>query len=123
MGCRNACVPDARSAAANAVLVEIGVRKFYKRRAEWAAAHSAAKIRKGGAAEILDGLSSEPDISTMLDGAAGTQRDLDPRLVVPADVEVQSRHELVDGRGQPVARVEQLGLQATEEAFASCVVW
>ena len=71
----------------------------------------------------MDWLSSYSKAPTILDGAAGTQRDLDPRFVVPTDVGVQRCDELVDGRGKPVARVEQLGLQATEEAFARCVVW
>jgi hypothetical protein len=59
----------------------------------------------------------------MLDGAAEAQRDFDPPLVVPADVGVHRRDELLDGRGQPLPRVEQLGLQAAEEAFARRVVW
>jgi len=83
----------------------------------------AASRDAGGAAEILDGSSSEPETPTVLDGAAGAQRDLDPRFVVPADVGIQRRDELLNGRGQPGARVEQLGLQAAEEALARCVVW
>ena len=48
---------------------------------------------------------------------------LDPRLVVPADADVQGRDERLDGRGQPVTREEHLGLQPTEEALAHGVVW
>lgn len=85
--------------------------------------HSMYYTGSGGAAEILDWLSSNPQVPPMLDGAAGAQRDLDPRLVVPADAGVQHRDELIDSRVQPVARLEQLRLQPAEEAFARRVVW
>lgn len=55
-------------------------------------------------------------------GAEAAQREVDPRLVVPAGVEVQCRDEFLDGRGDPVARGEHLGLQSTEEALTSGVV-
>jgi hypothetical protein len=36
--------------------------------------------------------------------AEAAERDLDPRLVVPADVGIQGRHELLDGRAAPVSQ-------------------
>ena len=88
------------------------------------AEHSASKISvmHGGAAENLDGLCSEPKVAPVLDGATGSQRDLDPVCVVPKDVGVQRRDKVLDGRGQSAARVEQLGLQAAEEALTRSVV-
>lgn len=61
-------------------------------------------------------------MASVLDGTEGSQRDLDRVRVVPNDVGVQRRGELLDGRGQPAARLEELGLQAAEEAFTRGVV-
>lgn len=81
------------------------------------------QISSGGdAAENLDLLSSDPQASAMFERTARAQRDLDPGLVIPADVAVQRRGELLDGRGQPVARVEPLVFQAAEETLARGVV-
>ena len=50
----------------------------------------------GGAAKNLDWLSRDSESPSVLDWAAAAQRDLDPCLVVPADVGVQGRDELLD---------------------------
>lgn len=71
----------------------------------------------------MDWLSSDSKVPAVLDGASEAQRDLDPRLVVPADIGVHGGDELFDGGGQPVARVEQFILEAAEEALARRVVW
>jgi hypothetical protein len=56
------------------------------------------------------------------DGADRAKSDLDPLLVVPADVRVERLNELLNGGALPVLRIEQLVLEPTEEAFGSCVV-
>lgn len=76
----------------------------------------------GGAAKNLDWLSNEPQASAVCGGAAAAEGDLDLRFVVPPDVGVHGCDELVDRRGQPVAREEHPGLQTTEEALARGVV-
>lgn len=48
--------------------------------------------------------------------------DLDPPFVVPTDVGVYGLYELLNGCGQPIARIEQFGFQPTEEAFACRVI-
>ena len=53
----------------------------------------------GGAAENLDWLNSDSQASAVGGGAEAAERDLDPRLVVPADVGVQGCNERIDGRG------------------------
>lgn len=45
----------------------------------------------------------------ILDRDVGPQRDLDSGLVVPVEVAVQGRHELVDSRGQLATQVHLLG--------------
>jgi hypothetical protein len=65
------------------------------------------------------------DVSPRLsrfDGAERAQGDLDPFLVVPADVGVHGFNELHNSDASPVPRVKQFGLQPTEEASAGRVV-
>jgi hypothetical protein len=49
---------------------------------------------------------------------SGTQRELNPALVVPANVFIQGHHEVLHSGAQPVPRVEQLDLKTTDEALA-----
>ena len=55
--------------------------------------------RFGGAAKNLDWLSSDPQAPALPGGAAEPKRDLDPRVVAPANVGVHGRDEILDGRG------------------------
>ena len=59
---------------------------------------------------------------SVLDGAERAKGDLDPLLVVPADVGINYLDELLNGRGLPVPRVEQFRFQSSEEAFARSVI-
>ena len=80
------------------------------------------QLSHGGAAKHLDWSSSDPQASAVCGGAEAAERDLDPRLGVPADVDVQGRDQLLDGRGEPVVREEPLSLHPAEEALARGVV-
>ena len=77
----------------------------------------------GDADDFLDWLDSQTEGPSMLEGTAEAQGELDSLLVVPADVGVQGGNELFDAGGHPVARVEPLDLQPSEEAFTRRVVW
>lgn len=59
---------------------------------------------------------------SVCDRAESATGDLDPLLVVPADVGINDLDELLDDRGPPVSRIEQLRFQPTEEAFIGCIV-
>lgn len=80
------------------------------------------KLTHGGADKNLDWLNSDPQASAMCDRAEASERDLDPGLVVPADVGIQCCNKLLDGGGEPVAREEHLDLQSAKEALAGGVV-
>jgi len=67
-------------------------------------------------------LCRQSETLSIFDRAERAQRDLDPLLVVPADVGVHGFNELLKGRGLPVPRIEQFRFQPPEEAFADCVV-
>jgi len=58
----------------------------------------------------------------VFDRAERAKRDLDPLLVVQADVGVNHLNELLDGGAFPVPRIEQFVLGATEEALARHIV-
>jgi hypothetical protein len=70
----------------------------------------------------LDWLDSDSPRLVVLPRAACAERDLDPCVVVPADVGVECCDELVDGRGQPVPCVEQIVLQPAEDSLAGGVL-
>ena len=55
--------------------------------------------RVGGADKNLDWLNRNPKASAVCCGAEAAERYLDARLIVPADIGVQGRDELVDGGG------------------------
>ena len=59
---------------------------------------------------------------TVFERAEGAKGDLDPLFVVPADVAIECLNELFEGRGVPLPRIEQLGLQTAEEALKGRVV-
>ena len=67
-------------------------------------------------------LCRESKAHPVFDRAERAKRDIDPLLVVPADVQVDRLDELLNGGVLPVPRIDQLVLQPTEEAFASGVV-
>jgi hypothetical protein len=70
----------------------------------------------------LDWVDGDPKRFAMLHGAERSEGDLAASLVVPPDVGVELRDELVDGRVQPVPRVEQFVLQSAKEALALSVI-
>ncbi len=68
-------------------------------------------------------LSRKSEALSEFDGAERAKRDFDPLLVVSVDVGIYYQNELLNGRGLPVLRVEQLRFQPSEEAFACSVIW
>jgi len=72
--------------------------------------------------KIWTGLCRKSKAHPVFNGADRAKRDLDPLLVAPADVRVDCLDELLNVGVLPVPRIEQLVLQPTEEALASCVV-
>jgi len=59
---------------------------------------------------------------TVLDWASATKGHLDARFVIPMDVGVNLINKLGQGEGSPIAKIEELSLQASEEAFTSGIV-
>ncbi|UOA21296.1 hypothetical protein DSM14862_04136 (plasmid) [Sulfitobacter indolifex] len=59
---------------------------------------------------------------TVLDWASATKGHLDARFVIPTDVGVNLVDKLGHGEGSPIARIEELSLQASEEAFTCGIV-
>jgi hypothetical protein len=68
------------------------------------------------------GLCRQPETLPVLNRTECTKRDLDPFLVVPANVRVDDLDELVGADGLPVPRVKQFRLQPSKEAFARRVI-
>ena len=58
----------------------------------------------------------------VLDLASATKGHLDARFVVPADVSINLVNKLGHGEGPPITRIEELSLQASEEAFTCGIV-
>jgi hypothetical protein len=59
---------------------------------------------------------------TVFDWALATKGHLDARFVISADVGGNFVNTLGRGKGAPITRIEELGLHATEEAFACGIV-
>jgi len=59
---------------------------------------------------------------TVLDWASATKGHLDACFVIPTDVGVNLVNKLGHGEGSPIARIEKLSLQASEEAFTCGIV-
>ncbi|MCY1222390.1 hypothetical protein D9M72_344800 [compost metagenome] len=70
----------------------------------------------------MDWLCRKSKTLSIFDGAERAKGELDPLLVVPADVEINFFDELLDRGGLPVPRVEQFRFQPAEEAFARGVI-
>lgn len=67
-------------------------------------------------------LSRNSESLSVFDGGERAKRDLDPLLVVPADVGINYLNELLNGHGFPVSRVEQFHFQPSEEPFACSII-
>ncbi len=63
-----------------------------------------------------------PKTAAMALSGNDKQAYLYPLLVVPANVRVDHLNELLHGRAFPIPRIEQLVLEAAEEALAGRIV-
>ncbi len=59
---------------------------------------------------------------TVFDRASATKGHLDARFVIPMGVDVNLVNKLGHGEGSLIARIEELSLQAFEEAFTCGIV-
>jgi hypothetical protein len=80
-------------------------------------------LHDGGCGQKL-GLFSrhKAEAFTVFDWASATKGHLDACFVIPADVGVNLVNKLGCGEGPSITRIEELGLQAPEEAFACGIV-
>ncbi len=80
------------------------------------------KVRFGGADDFLDRLDGVSKLAAVLRRAQPAQRSLDPAVPIVPQVGVEALRELPLPDALPVPPVEELVLQAAEEALAGRVV-
>ena len=69
------------------------------------------------------GLCNKSEVFSVLQRIERAKRDFDPLFGIPADIEINYLHELLNGCSLSVPRMEQCGLQSPKEAFAGRIIW
>lgn len=77
---------------------------------------------RGGTDKTWIGLCRKTKAHPIFNGAKRAKGDLDPLLLVPADVRVDQINESLNGRALLVSRIGQFVLQLTEEALPGRVI-
>ena len=86
----------------------------FARSEEWA-------LGRGGAARMLDCLCRDSETFPVFDRVERTERYLDSRCVVPADMRIEDLNEVINGRRPPVTRIKQFRLEPPEETLTGCI--